>query len=94
MDISLTEELEKFVNEMVSSGAYYSPSEVVSDSLRLLKEQEQIKKIRLEELKSEIMRGVEDLKAGRSQTFYSGEEVFEEIRKRGEKRLAEKRNGK
>ena len=94
MNVSLTKELESFVSELVKSGMYFSASEVVRDGLRLLKEQEQIKKIRYEELRAEIMLGVEDLSAGRSETFYSGEEVFEEIVKRGKKRLAEKRNGK
>lgn len=94
MNVSLTKELENFVNELVESGMYFSASEVVRDGLRLLKEQEQIKKIRYEELRAEIMLGVEDLKNGRSESFSSGEDVFEEIVKRGKKKLAEKRNGK
>lgn len=94
MNVSLTKELENFVNELVAGGTYFSASEVVRDSLRLLKEQEQIKKIRFEELRAEIMLGVEDLRDGRSKTFYSGEEVFEEIKKRGKKKLAQKRNGR
>lgn len=94
MNVSLTKELESFVNELVASGMYYSASEVVRDGLRLLKEQEALKKMRIEELRAEIMLGVEDLKNGRSETFNSGEEVFEEIVRRGKKRLAEKRNGK
>lgn len=44
MNVSLTEELENFVNELVASGTYYSASEVVRDGLRLLKEQEELKK--------------------------------------------------
>jgi len=94
MNISLTKELENFIGELVASGMYFSASEVVRDGLRLLKEQEALKKIRHEELRSEIMLGVEDLRNGRSQTFNSGEEVFEEIRKRGREKLAQKRKSK
>ena len=93
MNVSLPEDLEKFVNELVASGAYFSPSEVVRDGLRLLKEREAIRKMRVEELRAEIMLGVEDLRAGRSQSFSSGEEVFEEIEKRARKRKNNRRNG-
>jgi antitoxin ParD1/3/4 len=94
MNVSLTKELENFVNELVASGMYYSASEVVRDGLRLLKEQEQIKKMRLEELRAKIRLGVEDLKAGRSQSFSSGEEVFEQIKKRRGKSAGRDKNGK
>ena len=94
MNVSLTKELESFVSELVSSGMYFSASEVVRDGLRLLKEQEQIKKMRIEELRAEIMLGIEDLKAGNSMSFTTEEEIFQEVKKRGQKRLGEKRNGK
>lgn len=37
MNVSLTEELELFVQEQVASGMYHSNSEVIRDGLRLLK---------------------------------------------------------
>lgn len=94
MNVSLTKELENFVSELVASGMYYSASEVVRDGLRLLKEQEALKKMRTEELRAEIMLGIEDLKAGNSMSFSSDEEIFQEIKKRGQKRIEEKRNDK
>ncbi len=94
MNVSLTKELENFVSELVASGMYFSASEVVRDGLRLLKEQEALKKMRVEELRAEIMLGIEDLKAGNSMSFNSEEEIFQEVKKRGQKRLGEKRNGK
>lgn len=42
MNVSLTPELEQFVQEKVSSGLYYSASEVIREGLRLLKEREQL----------------------------------------------------
>lgn len=55
MNVSLTPELEKFINEKVASGMYYSASEVIREGLRLLKEQEALKAIRIEELKKKSL---------------------------------------
>jgi antitoxin ParD1/3/4 len=82
MNVSLTKELEGFVNELVKSGMYFSASEVVRDGLRLLKEQEVLKKIKQEELRGEIMLGINDLQNGNSESFASTEEAFNEIKKR------------
>ncbi len=43
MNVSLTDELEKFVDDKVESGMYNNASEVVRESLRLLKEHEEFK---------------------------------------------------
>ena len=94
MNVSLTQELESFVNTLVSSGMYYSASEVVRDGLRLLREQEEIKRIRTEEIRKDIMLGLEDLREGRSKTFTTADELLEDVKRGGRKKLAEKRNGK
>lgn len=59
MNVSLTPELEKFVTERVKSGMYHSSSEVVREALRLLKEQDVLKEVRLSELRREIQQGRE-----------------------------------
>jgi putative addiction module CopG family antidote len=41
MNVSLTPELERLVNEKVESGLYQTASEVVREALRLLKERDQ-----------------------------------------------------
>lgn len=51
MNVSLTPELEKFVNDKVKSGMYYSASEVIREGLRLLKERDELKQRRVEEIK-------------------------------------------
>ena len=89
MNVSLTKELENFVSELVASGMYYSASEVVRDGLRLLKEQEALKKMRVEELRTEILRGFEESQNGESKLL-----DIEAIQIEGEKILAKKRNGK
>ncbi len=64
MNISLTPELENLINEKVKSGLYNSPSEVIRESLRLLQEQDMLKQIRHNELRREIMLGVEQIRRG------------------------------
>ena len=89
MNVSLTKELENFVGELVASGMYFSASEVVRDGLRLLKEQEALKKMRVEELRAEILQGFEQSQKGESKPL-----DIEAIKAEGEKILAQKRNGK
>ena len=43
MNVSLTPELESFVQRKVASGLYTSASEVIREGLRLLEEQERLK---------------------------------------------------
>ena len=89
MNVSLTKELESFVNELVTSGMYFSASEVVRDGLRLLKEQEALKKMKYEELRAEIIKGYEQAQRGESKLLDIGA-----IKAEGEKRITAKRNGK
>ncbi len=90
MNVSLTPELENFVNEKVKSGLYNSASEVLRESLRLLKERDLLKEIQLSELRREIMLGVEQIRNGQSTEYNSAEELGEEIIRRGLKKLEEK----
>lgn len=61
MNVSLTPELEKFVDDKVESGMYNNASEVVRESLRLLKEHEDFKA----RARESIERGWLDAQAGR-----------------------------
>jgi antitoxin ParD1/3/4 len=78
MNVNLTPELEKLINEKVMSGLYNSASEVVRDALRLLREQDELRRIRQDELRKEIRRGVEASAQGRVK---DGEETVAAIRK-------------
>ena len=75
MNVSLTPELEGFIGELVKSGNYFSASEVVRDGLRLLKEREALKEIRIEELKLEIQKGKIAMDEGRFTTISNPEEM-------------------
>ncbi len=94
MNVSLTPELETLINEKVKSGNYNSASEVVREALRLLKEQDELKRIRREELRREVMKGVNDIREGRYRTYESGDELAEEIIAEGKKELARRKKGK
>ncbi|MBI3695723.1 MAG: type II toxin-antitoxin system ParD family antitoxin [Acidobacteria bacterium] len=85
MNVSLTPELEKLVNQKVGSGLYNSASEVVREALRLLKEQDEIKRSRLEVLRKEIAVGLEQLDRGRSKPLDKA--LVERIKARGLKRV-------
>ena len=64
MEIVLTQELEELVRQKVASGAYGSPSEVVVNSLHLLKAQDALERIRLEDLRREVLIGYEESQRG------------------------------
>ena len=86
LDISLTPELEQFVESRVASGRYQTPSEVVREGLRLLAEREQAGEAAVEELRAKIRRGVEQADRGE---LLDGDAVFEEIRQMSASRRAE-----
>lgn len=65
MNVSLTPELEQWVDERVRSGRYASASEVIREALRLLEVQEAAKQRRLETVRQKIDRGLDQLKEGK-----------------------------
>lgn len=84
MNVSLTPELERFVQTRVASGRYQTASEVVRDGLRLL-EREQNREAALVELQAKIRKGIEQADRGE---FQDGAAVFDEIRQLSKRRRA------
>ena len=64
MNVSLTPELEKFVNAKVGSGRYNSASEVVREALRLLEEHEHARVTQQAEFNRELGRRLASLDKG------------------------------
>jgi antitoxin ParD1/3/4 len=81
MNISLTTELEQFIQSQVISGKYTSNEEVILAGIRLLEERERIYKGRFEELQREIMIGVEQLDR---QERLDGREVIDQLRQKNQ----------
>jgi antitoxin ParD1/3/4 len=59
MNVSLTPELEQYVQDKVSSGAYYSASEVIREGLRMLQERDRLQEARLQQLRQEVQVGMD-----------------------------------
>ncbi len=64
MNVSLGESFDKFVAQLVRSGEYQSQSEVIREGLRLLKEREELRAIRVEELRRQIQIGLDQANRG------------------------------
>ncbi len=81
MNVSLTPELEKFVEDTVATGRYASASELVRASLRNLEEEERLKA----HIRAKIQRGLDDQAAGR---VTSREQLLAELKGRRRKKRA------
>ena len=83
MNISLTPELERIVQEKVHSGMYRSASEVVREALRLMQEHNALQKIKLQDLRQVIQVGIEQADRGETAPL-----DIKAIKAAGKKRVA------
>lgn len=83
MNVHLGSAFDEFVAGLLKSGYYQTQSEVLREGLRLLKEREEIKRLRIAELRKEIALGSEQADRG---DFADGPEAFAKIRKRSARR--------
>jgi antitoxin ParD1/3/4 len=83
MNVNLGTVFDQFIAQLLETGLYQSQSEVVREGLRLLKEREELKNLRLAELRREIAIGSEEADRGE---FVDGAQVFAEIRRRSAQR--------
>ena len=88
MNVSLTPELERLVNEKVESGLYQTASEVVREALRLLKDRDQAR----EQLRADVQAGFDQLTRGEDRTYdkASGRQLAARIKSRGRAARAKK----
>ena len=77
VNISLTPELDTFLQSRVRSGRYQTTSEVVREALRLLERQEEERKAGLRQLRTKLARGAAQAERGE---LVDGDEVFAELR--------------
>ncbi len=83
MNVHLGSAFDEFVAELLESGYYQTQSEVLREGLRLLKEREEVKQLRLAELRKEIAVGIKQADRGQ---FVDGPEAFAKIRHRSAQR--------
>ncbi len=79
MNVSLTPELERYVQAKVASGMYNSASEVVREGLRLLVEREVLHASRLGEVRQKVALGLADARAGK---FVDGSKAYKKLQQR------------
>lgn len=90
MNISLTPELDRYVEGKVKSGLYHSASEAIREGLRLLKERDALQEIREEELRKQVREGFAQIQQGDALEFSSAEEIVAHITQEGRRRAASK----
>jgi len=83
VNISLTPELDRFLQSRVKSGRYQTTSEVVREALRLLERQEREREEAFLQLKAKLKKGAAQAERGE---LLDGDEVFEELREMIEER--------
>jgi antitoxin ParD1/3/4 len=64
VNVSLTPELEQLIQERVRSGRYTSASEVVREALRLLQDRDELRRLRINELRVKVAAGLDSLDRG------------------------------
>jgi antitoxin ParD1/3/4 len=77
VNISITPELDAFIQSRVATGRYQTTSEVVRDALRLLERQETEREEALRQVKAKLRRGAAQADRGE---LLDGVQVFEELR--------------
>ena len=83
MNVSLTPELERYVDEQVASGIFDSASEVVSEGLRVLINRQDDREAKLEALRRDINIAREQIDRGEARPLDR-----KALRERGLRRLA------
>ena len=95
MEITLTPELEDLLNEQMQTGDYFSPTDILRESLFLLREMKKPRQVRQENLCCEIMKGVDAMREGNYRTYNSADEMMEDVIKEARVEFeAKNKNGK
>jgi antitoxin ParD1/3/4 len=69
MNVSLTPQLERFVERKVREGRYQTASGVVREALRLLVDRDERRALEFDRLRQDIRLGLDDIRAGRVTDF-------------------------
>ena len=75
MNFSLTPSFEQFVRDKASTGDYNNASEVIREAIRLLKEKDELRAIKLGQLRAAIRLGDEAIEQGQYTDINSKKEL-------------------
>jgi antitoxin ParD1/3/4 len=78
MNVSLTSELEHFIEDRVKSGAFASSSEVVRAGLRLLA----MRETAFGKVKASLLEADKDMESQNFKRFESTDQIFDEVKRR------------
>lgn len=79
MNVSLTEQLQDFVEAKVKSGRYQSSSEVIRESLRLMEQRDEAHAATLADVRRKVAVGLDQARRGE---LRDGEEVMARVHDR------------
>ncbi len=66
MNVSLTPQLQEFIEKKVRKGRYHTASEVIREGLRLLEEKDTQRELQLQRLRQEIRTGLDQVERGQA----------------------------
>jgi antitoxin ParD1/3/4 len=75
MNVSLTPALEKLVQQKVESGLYNNASEVIREALRMMKESEEVRRLKLKRLKESLAKAEGDIASGKGTILNDDEDI-------------------
>jgi len=81
--IALKDEDQRFIEEAVKSGRFFSESEVVAEALSEMKVREAIRRGKIEDLRAKVQVGIDQADRGEFVEF-----TAEDVKTEGRKRLA------
>ena len=81
--ISLKDEDQRFLEEVMKSGRFFSESEIVAEALAEFRMREAIRRARLDELRAQVQLGIEQADRGDFVAFSA-----EDVKREGRQRLA------
>ena len=79
-NIALTDQQAVFIEQLINSGEYENANEVLAKGLHLLEEERAEQAAKLEALRAEVQKGIDDIEAGRYTTFNSAKELADNFR--------------
>lgn len=92
-NVVITDHQAAFVESLVANGRYQNASEVLREGLRLVESREAENAAKLARLRAAVQTGIDDIEAGRFETFESAEALADDFRAEAERIIAEVGSG-